>query len=223
MALGWRSNYLRYKDFFLNVLLTYRKRPDLKMFLEAILSLATILIFAVFALRPTLITIATLVREIRNKENLVAKTDEKITNLDQASELFSQKEPEITIAKEAVPISAEPDSLLRQIEGVAQKNNVRILGVSFGEIVLSGKEKEKKAKEDVTPLPENARALSFSVSVSSDYQNLLSFLSDLENLRRPSRIDAAGIASSQTAEGTTLTLVISGRTPYIQIATNKNK
>lgn len=220
MALGWRSNYLRYKDFFLNILLVYRKRPDLKMFLEVLLSLVTILIFSIFALRPTLITIATLVREIRNKEELVIKTDEKIAALDRASEIYSQEEQKIAIVKQAVPSSPEPDSFLRQIEGLSQKNGVQILGVSFGEVILSGKQPEKKSRDELKSLPENAGAVTFSVSVGADYLNLLSFLADLEGLRRPSKVDAAGLNSSQTPEGTTLTLVISGRTPYIQVISN---
>ena len=223
MALGWRSDYLRYKDFFLNILLVYRKRPDLKMFLEAILSLATILVFSVFALKPTLVTIATLVREIRAKEDLVIQTDEKIANLDRASEVFSQEGEKIAVVKQSVPQSPEPDSFLRQIEGLAQKNGVQVLGVSFGEVTLLGEGTEKKSKEEIKGLPENSGALSFSISITSSYQGLLSFLTDLENLRRPSRVDAAGLSSSQAAEGTTLTLVISARTPYIQIVSSINK
>ena len=112
MALGWRGNYLRYKDFFLNTLLIYRKRPDLKMFLEASLSLITILVFLLFALRPTLITIATLVREIKGKEELVAGLDQKIANLDAAEVVYSQEEQRINRVREAVPVSPEPDVFL---------------------------------------------------------------------------------------------------------------
>lgn len=216
MALGWRANYLRYKDFFLNMLLVYRKRPDLKMFLEAGLSLITIFIFSVFALRPTLITIATLVREIKSKEETVAKMDEKIANLDAADSLYSQEEQKINLIKESVPLEAEPDSFLRQIEGLSQTTLAQVLGVSFGEVTLLGQEPEKKAKEELKALPEEAKALSFSVSVTGDYAALSKFLADIESLRRPIKIDAAGMNSAQTPEGITLTLVISARTPYIQ-------
>ena len=215
MALGWRSGYLRYKDYFLNILLVYKKRPDLKMFLEAGLSLFTIFVFSVFALRPTLLTIATLVREIRTKEETVAKMDEKIANLDAAEVLYSEVEQRINTVKESVPEGPEPDSFLRQVEGVSQGASAQVLGVSFGEVTLSGKAPEKKAKEELAALPEGAKALPFSVSVTGDYFALSKFLADLENLRRPLKIDASGMNSSQTPEGVTLTLVISARTPYI--------
>lgn len=223
MALGWRSNYLRYKDFFLNTLRVYRKRPDLKMFLEAGLSLVTILIFTLFALRPTLITIAALVREIRTKEETIKKMDEKIANLDAAEIIFTQEEQKINIVRSAVPKGPEPESFLRQLEGLSQTTNASVLGVSFGEVTLLGQEPAKKTKDELKALPEGASALTFSVSVIGDYSALSKFLADIENLRRPINIDAAGINSSQTPQGTTLTLVISARTPYIQTIIVKEK
>ncbi len=219
MALGWRGNYLRYRDFFLNMLLVYRKRPDLKMFLEASLSLLTIFVFAVFALRPTLITIATLVREIRTKEELVTKMDEKIANLDAAEVVYVGAEQQINIVKTAIPLSPEPDTFLRQIEGLSQNTSARVLGVSFGEVTLFGSPPEKRVKEELKPLPEGAKPLSFSVSVTADFPTLSKFLTEIANLRRPVAIDAAAINSSQVPEGTILTLVISARTPYIKTTT----
>lgn len=216
MALGWRSDYLRYKDFFLNILLVYKKRPDLKMFLEAGLSLITILVFSIFALRPTLITIASLVREIRTKEETVKKMDEKIANLDAAEVIYSQEDQKINVVRQSVPSGPEPEAFLRQIEGLSQTTTASVLGVSFGEVTLSGEEPVKKSKEVLKALPEGAQALTFSVSATGDYLVLSKFLADIENLRRPINVDAAGMSSSQTAEGATLTLVISGRTPYIE-------
>ena len=216
MALGWRVGYLRYKEFFLNILLVTKKRPDVKLFLEATLSLITILVFSIFALRPTLLTIASLVKEIKTKEEIVETMDEKIANLDAAESLYAQEETRINTVKEAVPVGAAPEVLLRQLEGVSLTAPTSLLGASFGEIVLSGKEPEKKTKEDLKALPEGAKSLTFSVSVTGDYFALSKFLADMEALRMPIKIDASGLNSSPNQEGTTLTLVISARTPYIQ-------
>lgn len=197
------------------MLLVYRKRPDLKMFLEASLSLLTIFVFTVFALRPTLITIASLVREIRTKEELVAQMDEKIANLDAAELVYSQEEQRINIVREAIPVSPQPETFLRQIEGLSQTTSTQVLGVSMGEVPLFGSIEKKRAKEDLNALPEGAAGLSFSISATADFATLSRFLTEIANLRRPIVIDAAGMNSSQTPEGATLTLVISARTPYI--------
>ena len=81
MAGGWRSNYLRYRSFFLNIYNVYKRRPDLKMFMEILLSLGTISFFAAFALRPTALTIVDLLEQIDEKETTIEKMDQKIQNL----------------------------------------------------------------------------------------------------------------------------------------------
>ena len=81
MNQSWRREYLRYKSYFLNVMGRYKERADVKVYLEILLSLATISVFAIFALRPTILTIAGLLKEIETKKETLAKMDEKISNL----------------------------------------------------------------------------------------------------------------------------------------------
>ena len=69
MALGWRGQYYRYKDYFLNIVALYKQRRDLRAFLEVILSLSTVIIFVVFALKPTALTIISLYNEIKVKKD----------------------------------------------------------------------------------------------------------------------------------------------------------
>jgi Tfp pilus assembly protein PilO len=64
-------------------------------------------------------------------------------------------------------------------------------------------------------LPEGAKSLTFSISVNGDYPQLSRFLSELENLRRPIKIDNSGLSSAQTEEGSELVLLVSGRAPYL--------
>ena len=68
MAGGWKTDYARYRGYFQNAITAAQKKQDLKMFLEILLTLSTIIIFISLALRPTLITISELVRDIDSKE-----------------------------------------------------------------------------------------------------------------------------------------------------------
>ncbi len=219
MALGWRGGYLRYKSFFLNVIATYKRRKDLKMFLEIILSLITISFFAVFALKPTVLTIAELIKEIETKEEVVAKMEEKIQNLDRAQSLYSQEETNILLLKDAIPSTPAPDSFARQIEGAISKHSISILGISIGEATLVGEEKSQRKKEDFEALPGGGQGISFSISASGDYQALAAFLSTLQNLRRPIKMDAATINSSETDVGRFIVFAITGRIPYLREST----
>lgn len=216
MALGWRKSYLRYRTFFLNIYSIYKRRPDVKMFLEIILSLFTISIFATLALRPTVLTITQLLEEIEAKEETIEKMDTKIRNLQTAQNIYNQEQSRIVLLDQAVPEEPTPESFVRQIEGLASTRNVSVLGMSIGEVVLVGKEEEKKVSDEVTPLPQNAGQVIFSVSVQGDYDQLDTFFNDLNSLRRPLKIDSINFNSAETEEGQTLVLVVQGRVPYLR-------
>lgn len=215
MALGWRKEYIRYKEYFLNVLTIYKQKEDLRMFLEILLSLATVSFFGTFALRPTLVTIAALLTEINSKEEIVVKLDTKIQNLSLAASLVESEAVRLPLIEEAVPAAASPETLVRQVEGLAAKNGVNLLGVSLGQVTLLGEVKKAPPEEGITPLPEDALGISFSVSLSGNYSELLGFLADLEKLRRPLAIDTTGMTATETDEGKTLVILVSGRAPYI--------
>ena len=186
------------------------------MFLELILTLVTVSFFAIFALRPTLLTITELLKEIKTKEETATKMATKIQNLQQAQTLFTQEEPRIKLLETAVPNSPAPDTFVRQIEGLSVSHPINLLGISIGEVTLVGEEKVRRTSDELEKLPGEAKGISFSMSLSGDYQNIISFLSDMEKMRRPVKIDAINILSAETEEGQNLVLVVTGRTPYLK-------
>jgi Tfp pilus assembly protein PilO len=217
MALGWRKEYVRYKDYFLNILNIYKQKEDLRMFLEILLSLATISFFATFALRPTVVTISALLKEIESKEEIVAKMDTKIQNLAAAQALMDSEIARLPTITQSVPDMVAPEDFVRQLEGLAARNGVNLLGVSLGQVTLLGQTKKAVDEEGLTPLPQGAFGLPFSLSVSGAYSELLNFLADLESLRRPLTIDTSGITASETDDGKVLVILVSGRAPYLSL------
>ena len=122
----------------------------------------------------------------------------------------------ISLPQNSVPDLASPETFVRQIAGLAITNSVNLLGVSVGQVLLVGEEKKASTSEsDIAPLPEGAKALTFSISVNGAYPALARFLTELENLRRPIKIDNTGLTSAQTETGSELVLLISGRVPYL--------
>lgn len=215
MATGWRKDYLRYKEFFLNIVILYQKKKEVRMFLEIFLSSITIIFFGVFALRPTVLTIAELYKQVKSKEETVQKLDQKINALGQAQNIYANQTSRIFAVEQVAPVAPSPETFVRQLEGIASKNNAKILGISVGEVVLKGTTTVKRESLEVSPLPEGAKGLSFSLSASSDYPYLIGFLKDLEKLRRPIKIDSLGFNSSIVGENKILVLVVSGRVPYL--------
>lgn len=215
MATGWRGQYYRYKDFFLNILSLYKQRKDLRIFLELVLSLSTVIIFVVFALKPTILTIVSLYKEINEKRSTLSSLNQKIADLQKANDIFSQSQSFIPKIDAAVFDNPEPDTVSKQILGLASKNGVNLLGISIGQTIIIGKGTITKGTADVKPLPESAQSMPVSISIRGNYSNLLSFVKDLENLRIPVKVDSLSINSSQTQEGSIIVGVITARVPYL--------
>jgi hypothetical protein len=214
MATGWRAQYYRYKDLFLNVVTLYKQRRDLRAFLELILSLSTVIIFVVFALKPTAVTIISLYNQIRTKQDTLNSLNQKIANLETANVVFNKNKNFITDVDTAIFTGPEPDTVSKQILGLSSKDSVSLLGISVGQITLVGKNiapKDPSAK----PLPGNALSMPVSISVKGNYPGLLTFIKDLENLRIPTRIDSLTINSSQTEGGSVIVGTITLRVPYL--------
>lgn len=216
MALGWRKDYLRYRSYFLNIVNIYKQRQDFKAFLELILTLAAVSFFALFALKPTILTVIELLKEIGAKEETVEKMNTKIQNLQQAQTLYVQEEAKIQLLETAIPDNPAPDLFVRQIEGLATSYPVNLLGITIGEVTLLGEEKIRRSKNKLQPLPEGSKGINFSISIAGGYQGLVNFLSALEDMRRPVKIDALNIISPQVEETQNLVLVVTGRTPYLK-------
>ncbi|MBU0922712.1 type 4a pilus biogenesis protein PilO [Patescibacteria group bacterium] len=204
----------------MNIVNIYKQRQDLKSFLELILTLVTISFFALFALKPTLLTIIELLKEIETKEETVDKMNTKIQNLQQAQTLYIQEGARIKLLETAIPDNPAPDLFVRQVEGLATSYPVNLLGITIGEITLLGDEKEKRSKDELQPLPEESKGITFSISIAGSYQGVVNFLSALEDMRRPVKIDALNIISPQLEETQNLVLVVTGRTPYLKENSN---
>jgi Tfp pilus assembly protein PilO len=180
-----------------------------------ILSLSAIVIFSVFAIRPTIITVSELNKEIKGKEETVAKLKEKIKNLQTASMNLQKEAGRLSLITQAVPVLASPEILVKQIETLASQEGVIILRFSASDVLLVGKKEDIKKSKDFVSLSGDADELPFSISVTGPYQNLFSFLKSVENLRRPVKVDSFSITSSVTDSSKVLTLTMTGRLPFL--------
>jgi len=115
------KSYFRGQKYIYDIVALYRRRADLRAYLELLLSIATIGVFALMALRPTVLTISNLLTEINTKEETSKQMDQKIQNLQTAQSILSQQKNNIAILASAVPTSPDLASYVRQIEGVAKR------------------------------------------------------------------------------------------------------
>lgn len=213
MRSNWRDNYSRYKDFFLNVLRVYNTKPNLKIYLELVLSLLTIAIFAIFAIKPTILTIIDLNKEIKNKQNTITKLHQKVKNLQTANNLMQVESENLKFVDEAIPDFVDPKTFIQKVENIANLYSIKLTGLSISEVMILGNDQKKKDQKDVV-LPENANEEKFILTVGGTYPNLLLFVESIENFKQPIKVDSFSIKSSSIGEENLLILTMSGRLPY---------
>lgn len=225
---NWRRNYLRYKSFFLNMLSQYGERNSWKTYLEILLSLGTISVFSIFALKPTVLTIAELIKQIDEKRSTIQKMDNKIQNLSKAQIIYDGERGNINLLEQtAVPKTVNPEVFARQIEGLSVKHNVEILTINLGEGLIRKSPNSSKLifdnidDKNTNPTTGGHTEVDFSVSMKSNieaYQLLNTLLTDFANLRQPPKIERVDFKKEITKEQETteLTLTIKGNLEYLQ-------
>lgn len=213
IGINYRQQYARYKRYFRQLVVQYRQRPEVKASVELLLTLLAISFFAVFALRPTLNTIASLWANIQAQKEVSVKLEEKISNLGRAQLVWSQEEARVALLDQAMPQEPQPDTYLQQIEGLVATNNVSLTSFNVEKVVLIGKEEKKTKKKDKDEIA-NARDLNLAFAVSGDFSSLMAFLNGLEDLRRLIVLDSASFGVGQGKQSGSLILTVAGKVPY---------
>lgn len=223
MAVIWRQEQLFYRKYLYNLILLYKNRDDVKMFLEILLSLVTVAVFGLFAIKPTAVTIASLTTEISSKGETIAIMDQKIENLAIAQQVYEQQRDTLRLLESSVPSKPDPHLYVRQIEGLITRHSLLLEGVTIEDVTLVGEEEIIEAQEITDPnlpvpvsFPPEAKSTAVTISLSGDYQKQQEFLNDLQNLRRPILIDSISFDSVVTSTEEKIVLTIKGRIPHIR-------
>ncbi len=223
MAATWKRDYVKYQKEFLGIITLYKERTDLQAFTEILLSITTVILFSIFAIRPTARTIAQLIQENKGKEETIATMDEKIKNLALASDTYDRNKSKIDLLDTAVPTIPDPNGQQRQLEGVIMKDQIELVALSLGPASIVGNlsfaplSATSQADQGSSALPLSAKSIYTSIDATGDYQKLLQFLGDIEKIRRPIFYDSFTFTTERqkSADGKPqLILSVAGFSPY---------
>lgn len=210
MALNFKQEYQDYKEKYLAPL---ANQQITKVSLELALFMIMIAVFALFALRPTIITIASLQQEIKLKTDVQQKLEKKVIALEQAQINLAKVQNSIIYLDRTLPEQADFNRFEREIEFLALKNNLILADAKFGEFDILGK--SFTGKEDYIPL-------TFILTAAGNYNDLKKFLQSLENLDRLVIIDEIKFDKQTQVPGAQLQAKITGKTYYLPYS-NQNK
>lgn len=191
------KKHRRYFDYLLEIK-EKTKTPQTRSFAWFSITLFTISFFVIVAIRPTLLTIANLTKEIKDKKELNKEMTEKIKSIVAAQQAYANNIDALPLLNEALPERSEFPKLAYFLEQSALSSGVTLKSISFGKI------DEEKKEGDI------ANILSFNLAVEGEYPKLKNFLLDLEQSRRIAKIDTVSFGIIKKEGTNNLSLTLSG-------------
>lgn len=173
MRLNLRAGYWRQRELLSKLPEKIQAKKQSRVYTGLILTLATLSFFALFALRPTFLTIARLAAEIKQKEQITQSYDQKIQQLAQAQAVYARAANQIFFVDEALPAESQVEKLLGRLESETQASQIKLktLKLDFDQ-------------EGDVPKEEDQKKVNLSVSWQGDYEKLTSLLVNLFSSRR---------------------------------------
>lgn len=190
------SNYDKYyKD-----LVPIVKKEKNQKYFFIILSLTVSIFFFIFAINPTLSTIAKLKKQITDARYVEEKLTQKIQNLSSLSQQYQEIRNDIPLIMDAIPNEPDAPSLVGQIQTVGKDSNVQLNNVEILPVNL------------VSVSSTTSSSFSFNVSGSGSYENTQKFIDDLTNMQRALAIESVQL--SKGAENDLFSFTIQGLAYY---------
>lgn len=161
----------------LTTLSAFYEKPVAKASIELFLSVAAVLFFAVFAIRPTLITMSDLVKEIEDKRELDKKLGQKIAALSSAQAEYLKLESRLGVLAVHIPMNPNVVETLKIIEKLASDQKITISTLNINDV-------PKDVAEDVAFSKLERRNLKFNVTVGGEFPAIRSFIAALMESQR---------------------------------------
>ena len=131
------------------------KQEKTQKFTTVILTLIAFIILLIFAINPTLSTIANLQKQVEDAKFVKEKLDQKINNLSILQTKYNNLQPDLPIVYNAIPKKSEATQLVGQIQALAQEASLTIVSLQVSDISTSQ--------------IDNFSSYSFDVSARGDY------------------------------------------------------
>lgn len=186
MAFNYRTEYQRYRQYYVNLRRFYQ-RPVMKVSFFVLLSFFTVVFFSVLAIRPTVTTIGQLVREIEDKRSINAALDNKLNALDSLQGELVRVQSDIPLIFNVLPDNSALGRLMQSLEYLAQQQGVALVSVRFQPIPVT---------EGADSKGEKAQTVQFSMSLGGSFSNITAYLNTLERLDRLIVISKVNFISS---------------------------
>lgn len=185
----------------------FYQRPVARVSLELFLSVFAVVFFAIFAIRPTLVTMSDLVKEIEDKKDLDQKLTQKIASLSTAQTSYLDVQERLYLLVQTLPSTPDLIHSVKIIEKLAVDRGVLIDSLTVSEVP-----REISPDVQFTKLKKNSFPV--SMSLSGEYEDIRDFVQDLISYRRLFVTDTVIFSTSEERGQRKLRVNISLSIPY---------
>ncbi|MBI4036465.1 type 4a pilus biogenesis protein PilO [Candidatus Daviesbacteria bacterium] len=182
------------------------KTPLIKTYGGIILTIAAIIIFTIFAIKPTIETILVLQKELANQEVILNQITQKSEDLTKARKNYQSLDPNIKASiQDAVPNNPELAALTKSLENLPSGLQASISALQFQQITI---------EPNSTSFSKRLTEVPFTYNLEGSYENLLKVLEYIKTSQRLITVD--NLIFSKIEGGSNLLLSISGKAYYLK-------
>lgn len=161
-----------------STLMDFYNKPVARVSLELFLSILAVIFFALFAIKPTLETMTSLIKELEDKKELDLQLGQKIASLASVQSQYLASKNELVVLDEALPSSPELIKTLKIIEKVASETKLVITSLKISELP------PEKPNQTSTSGKFVKKSYHSSVTVEGDYQSIREFVERIQLSRK---------------------------------------
>lgn len=184
--------------------------PDFKeertqKFTTLVFTIVALSFFGLFAINPTLSTIANLNKQLSDSKFVDRELQSKINNLYLLQQKYDQLTPDMPYVLDSFPKNPEVPLLVAQLQSLAQTSNVAITGLQTFEIEIPNSSANTK----------KYYAFSFSMSANGSYESISKFVDSMIKMQRIVSINILSL-SRNSGEGPSTQLNFKGTAYFKQ-------
>lgn len=174
-------------------LMAFYQKPVAQVSTELFFTIGAIIFFALFAIRPTIITMTELVKEIEDKEKLSDGLGKKVTTLSSVSQEYFALQDRLVFVEEVIPEDPNPQRSLKVIEKIASDNSLSITSLQLQEIPQTPDASVSFSQKE--PL-----TLAVAATIEGEYLSIRKFIDDLVQTRPLITVESIAFTQSLDSE-----------------------
>lgn len=195
----------RYYRYYTHIQPTLRS-PIIKKYGAYTLTIVTIAIFIIFAIKPTVETISVLQKKLTTSQETLTKVTQKVEGLQKGRQNYQSLGADVTTKiNGAVPLQVALKTLVEPLENAATTNQASISALQIEPLVISDKD------QNSTSFALNK--ISFTLNTEGSFQTLLAVLGQIQT--SPRLISVDNVVLNKAPDSKILLMSVTGKAYYL--------